>query len=273
MFRSKKKNNLEAELGISEETLMRNLHLTPKQVKPSKGYRVLHAINKALRVVIALLVLLLLFRVQKIDVQGNVNISDEQIIAWIGEDTKAYNSLYAIWKYDVRKENLNPAIEKTRVKFRLPWSVRVKVKEYPAVGMIETDGGHYVINGDGLVIASQQVEQYGILISGVKPTKTSLYKRISFKNDTMTDQILALIKSLENNMLEPDEAIWLGDEEGWQLHFGSTWANLGTSVTEEKVQELAALYTEVKELEGIIHLEYYESGDEIVRFEQGLPAQ
>ena len=52
------------------------------------------------------------------------------------------------------------------------------------IGMVCAD-----INGDGLVIASQQVEQYGILISGVTPTTTSLYKRISFKNDTMTDQI------------------------------------------------------------------------------------
>ena len=79
-----------------------------------------------------------------------------------------------------------------------------------------------------------------------------------------------VIQALDDNMLEPEEAVWLGDEYGWQLHFGSTWANLGTVITPEKIQQLAALYTEVKNREGIIHLEYYESGDEIVRFEQGL---
>lgn len=267
------KEQLEAEFGLTEEQLRRNLHMAPKKPeKPSAAYRVLHTINVLLRVVIAVLLLLLIFRIQNIDVQGNENIPDEQIVAWMGEDTKAYNSLYALYKYNIRKEELNPALQKAQIGFKLPWSVKMKVKEHPAVAMIETNEGHYVINDQGVVIASQQVEQYGTLISGLTPTSTALFKKIAFADEGTTDQILSLIKSLDNNMLEPDEVRWRGDEEGWQLRFGSTWANLGTVITEEKVQELAALYPEVKNIEGIIHLEYYESGDEIVRFEQGLPA-
>ena len=265
---------LEAELGITEEQLRRNLEMPPRrQARPSAAYRVLHFINAFLRVVIVILILLLIFRVQKTEVTGNENITDEQVINWMGEDTKTYNSLYAVWKYDIRKKELNPSIEKVRVKFILPWSIRINVKEIPAVGMIETGEGHYVINDKGLVIADQEVENYGALITGLTPTSTALYKPIAFEEEGMTDQILSMIKSMKNNQLDPDEVRWAGSEEGWQFCFGSTWANMGTTVNEEKVQELAALYPEVQDRAGIIHLEYYESGDEIVRFEQGLPAQ
>ena len=36
-----------------------------------------------------IIILILLFRIQKTDVQGNENITDEQIMTWIGEDKKA----------------------------------------------------------------------------------------------------------------------------------------------------------------------------------------
>ena len=269
----RRRYNLEEDIGISEEQLRQNLQLLPQQARPSKGYRVLHGINVFLRIVILILILILLFRIQKTDVQGNENITDEQIMTWIGEDKKALNSLYAIYKYNVRQEELNPAIARTRLSFRLPWYVKIKVTEFPAVGMVENAGGSYTFNGDGLIIANSQVDDYGTLVSGVKPTVTTPFQKIEFEDPGMTDQILSMINSLDRNMMEPDEMIWLGDEDGWQLRFGSTWANLGTSVPEEKIQELAALYTEVKNREGIIHLEYYEPGDEIVRFEQGLPEE
>ena len=256
---------------IGEDTIRRNLHLMPAQAKPSKGYRVLHGINVFLRVLIVLLILILLFRIQKADVEGTKNITDKQVMDWIGEDKKAYNSLYAIWKYDIRKAQINPSIESVKITMKLPWHVKVKVKESPAVGMVETDTGHYVFNKQGVLISTQQVDHYGTLISGVTPANTVLYEKMTYEEGEMSDQILTLLQYLENNMLEPDEACWKGDEDGWQLHFGSTYANLGTAITEEKIRQLAALYTEVKNREGVIHLEYYESGDEIVRFEQGLP--
>ena len=242
----------------------------PKQVRPSGTYHVLHGINVFLRVVIVLLLLILVFRIQRADVEGSQNISDAQVMTWLGEDKKAYNSLYAMYKFNIRKAQLNPSIEETHVSLRLPWRVKIKGRELPAVGMVETDSGHYVFNRLGILISNQQVDHYGILISGVTPARTALYQKMTFEEGDMGDQILALIQALDDNMLEPEEAVWLGDEYGWQLHFGSTWANLGTVITPEKIQQLAALYTEVKNREGIIHLEYYESGDEIVRFEQGL---
>lgn len=243
----------------------------PRQERPTSGYKFLHGINVILRVLIVILLLLLIFRIQRADVEGSKNITDKQIMTWLGEDKKAYNSLYAMYKFNVRKAQLNPSIEETHVSLRLPWRVKIKVRELPAAGMVETDGGHYVFNKLGMLISTQQVDHYGVLISGVTPANTVLYQKLTFKEGEMEDQILALIQALDDNLLEPEEAVWLGDEAGWQLHFGSTWANLGTVITPEKIQQLAALYTEVKDRAGIIHLEYYESGDEIVRFEQGLP--
>ena len=105
----RRRYNLEEDIGISEEQLRQNLQLLPQQARPSKGYRVLHGINVFLRIVILILILILLFRIQKTDVQGNENITDEQIMTWIGEDKKALNSLYAIYKYNVRQEERSPA--------------------------------------------------------------------------------------------------------------------------------------------------------------------
>ncbi len=260
------------DIQLSEDTIRRNLHLMPRPEKPSRMYRFLHGINVCLRVLIVILLLLLLFRIQRADVVGSKNITDAQIMTWLGEDKKAYNSLYAMYKFNIRKAQLNPSIEETHVSLRLPWRVRIKVKELPAAGMVETEGGHYVFNRLGMLISTQQVDHYGVLITGVTPEETGLYQKLTFKEGDMEDQILALIRALDDNMLEPDQAVWFGDEAGWQLRFGSTWANLGTVITPEKIQQLAALYTEVKDRAGVIHLEYYESGDEIVRFEQGLPA-
>ncbi len=76
----RRRYNLEEDIGISEEQLRQNLQLLPQQARPSKGYRVLHGINVFLRIVILILILILLFRIQKTDVQGNENITDEQIM-------------------------------------------------------------------------------------------------------------------------------------------------------------------------------------------------
>ncbi len=258
--------------NLSEDTIRRNLHMAPAGSRPTRAYRILHRINALLRVVIVLLILLVAFKIQRVDVEGNESISDEQITEWINSDRMSGNSLYAIWKYDIRHKTLNPAIAKTRVSFRLPWRVKVKVTEVPTAGMVETEGGHYVFNRNGVLISTQAVDKYGLLVTGVTPAKTKLFEKMAFEEGDMADQLIMLTEELDQNDLEPDEAEWQGDVDGWQLHFGSTYANLGTALTSDKIHQLALLYPEVRDREGILHLEAYESGDDIVRFEQGLPA-
>ena len=253
---------------ISEDTIRRNLHLMPKPAEPTAGYRFFHTINVLLRIVIVLLILLLIFRIQKVDVTGSERITEEQVMKWLSEDKKTLNSLYAVWKYNIRKQSLSPAVEQTRVSIKLPWHIRLKVKEWPPAGMIETEDAHYVFNSEGMVIATAPIENYGMLVTGVTPVSGSLFHKLTFEEGDMMTQILVLKEYLDANDLEPDEASWKGDDYGWQLRFGATYARLGTAITEDKIRELATLYPEVEDKTGIIHLESYEAGDEIVRFEQ-----
>ena len=243
----------------------------PKPEEPSAGYRIVHGINVILRIVIVIMMLLLLFRIEKVDVTGSEKITQDQVIKWLGEDKKSLNSLYAVWKYNIRKQPLSPAVESAHVTIRRPWHIKIRVREWPPAGMIKTKDSELVFNRDGMVVATEETDNYGVLVTGLTPQSGALYQKLVFDQEDTLSEILTLLDYLEQNALAPDEASWEGAEDGWRLRFGSTYASLGTAVTEEKIQQLAALYPEVSGKDGIIHLESYESGDEIVRFEQGAP--
>ena len=246
--------------------------MAPRAPEPTFGYRFFHAINVLLRIVIFALLLLLVTRVQRVDVRGSDSITKDQVKEWMSEDKKTSNSLYAVWKYNIRKEPLSPAVKKARVTLKAPWRIRVTVTAWPPAGVVETDDAELVFNREGMIISTSPDEESGISFTGLTPVSEEPYTKLKFEEGDMTEQILALIDLLDDNHLEPEEAAWLGDDDGWQLCFGSVYANLGTAITKDKIEELAELYPEVRKKKGTIHLEYYESGDEIVRFEQGRPS-
>ena len=94
-----------------------------------KGHRVYALIVIILGLIIIAMTVLLLFYVQKIEVEGNEYTSSQEIVEMAEKDPYAVNSLYLLVKYHFLRYEMPGSLESMSVSMKNPWTVKFKVKE------------------------------------------------------------------------------------------------------------------------------------------------
>lgn len=159
----------------------------------------------AIIVMVILVLFLPAFRVRNAHIEGNIALSDEEILNEIGLEYDAHlmsgvsGNIFDILalnygKTEERIKKENPYIEDIRISVKLPSTVNVQVKERSKVCYIRTPDGYAALDKDGIVLelssfdANKSVRP---VICGLNVTSAELGKKVEIGN--MNDYKKAII--------------------------------------------------------------------------------
>lgn len=135
-----------------------------RDIIPLSG-KSIFAILLAIAVVVMVVLVMFLpaFRVRNATVEGNVALTDQEILAAAGLEYDAHlmsgvsGNIFDILRFDYGKteERImkeNPYIEDIRITIKLPSTVEIKVKERSKICYIRTPDGYAALDKDGIVL-------------------------------------------------------------------------------------------------------------------------
>ena len=159
----------------------------------------------ALIVMVILVLFLPAFRVRNAHIEGNVALSDEEVLNEIGLEYDAHlmsgvsGNIFDILclnygKTEERIRRENPYIEDIRISIKLPSTVNVQIKERRKVCYIRTPDGYAALDKDGIVLELSSFDSNKTVrpvICGLNVTSAELGKKVQISN--MNDYKKAII--------------------------------------------------------------------------------
>lgn len=244
----------------------------PKERKKRKRKGVfLGLLTFFLGIVIIVFAFILLFHIQKIEVAGNKNCTENDVISWLRKDQYAGNSMYVLWKYNKEDVEQLPIVESSKVTLKTPWNIKVTVKEKEIGGYIDYNNQYLYFdkNGTALLATSEKLEQ-GAYIEGmeVDASKVELGKVLPVSDKDVFQRIVEASQLIAKYELNPDRITCTGSE--LNLYFGNIQVMLGKTNYEERLAQVSPILQKLAEQypdkQGILHLENYETSDKAIRF-------
>lgn len=224
-----------------------------------------------LSVILLFILLLLLFHVKDMEVQGMMHSSKKEVVQWIKKDKLSSNAIYVWWKCKYSKEAKPAAIDKMDVKFKLPWSIQVKVVEKKPIGYVDYNNQYLYFTQGGIAIyrTDQKIENVsyieGMELNG---SKVKMGKKIPVSDEKVFQRIMDASELLEKLNLKPDRVVCNGN--GLNIYFEGVEVLLGKNDYDVKFAQLPPILKILKEkypgLEGTLYLEHYEKIEKGIRF-------
>ena len=181
-----------------EKTLTETVPLNKKSIAAI-------CIAVALVVMVVLVLFLPAFRVRNAHIEGNVVLTDEEILREVGLEYDAHlmsgisGNIIDILRLDygkteerIKKEN--PYIEDIRITIQLPSTVYIQIKERSKVCYIRTPDGYAALDKDGIVLelcSFDSGDTVNPIICGLNVTSAELGKPVRIEN--MNDYKKAII--------------------------------------------------------------------------------
>lgn len=207
---------------------------------------------------ISALVVVKVFRVEKVEVTGNKLYENEQIKEWVLNDEYSWNSLYVYLKYRFFDTEEIPFIDTMEVGIKIPRTITIKVYEKGLLGYLYIDsiGQNVYFDKDGFVVETSSETIEGIpRITGLTCNKVVLYEKLDLENKKALKTLLSVTQTLKKYSLVPD-SIDYGGNGDIGLTYGTITVNLGnTDSLTEKVKRLEKIMPKLEGLSGTLHLE------------------
>ena len=172
-------------------------------------------------VMVSLVMFLPAFRVRQTHIEGNVVLTEQEILQEVGLEYDAHlmsgvsGNIFDIIRLDygktearIKKEN--PYIEDIRITIKLPSTVEIKIKERSKVCYVRTPDGYAALDRDGIVLELSSFDSNKTVqpvICGLNITSAELGKHIKISN--MNDYKKSII--ILGAMLAADNASVGGD--------------------------------------------------------------
>lgn len=206
---------------------------------------------------IAFLIILEVFTVEKLEIEGN-KLYDEQVIEDVVlNDDYSWNSLYVYLKYKFVDTEDVPFIDAMDISLSSPHTLKIKVYEKGMMGYLYIQGinENAYFDKDGLVVETSKDVIAGVpKIDGISCEQVVLYEKLPIDEDKLRD-ILTLTQNLKRKKLVPDAIIYGGDNAP-ELKYDKVSVLIGdTSLLTLKVDRLEAIMPSVKGMNGTLHLE------------------
>ena len=230
------------------------------------------ALGFMILIVIAIFVVINVFVVNKVEVEGN-ELYDEQLIAdTVLNDEYSWNSLYVLLKYTFIDIKEVPFIDTMEVKLLNPQTLKIKVYEKGMMGYlyISAIGENAYFDKDGFVVeTSTRIIENVPKIEGIVCDEVVLYEKLPIDNQTLRE-ILTLTQALKRERLEPD-IIHFGLEESPVLSYGNAEVWLGSiEFLTQKVARLENIFPSIDGVAGILHMENWKEESANIIFEKEL---
>lgn len=214
----------------------------------------------ALLLVAAVLVVLNVFTVEKVVVDGNELYSSKQIESLVLNDDYSWNSLYVKLKYRFLDIGNVPFVDSMEVSLDDPHTVRISVCEKGILGSfyIDSIGQNAYFDKDGFVVETSSDVIEGVpKVTGVPCDSVVLYEKLPLENDKILKNLLNLTQTLKKYDLLPEE-IHYDDALSPVLEYDGITVIVGTDTyLPQKVVRLSAILPQLSGLSGTLYLDTY----------------
>ena len=216
----------------------------------------------------AALVVVFVFRVQNISVEGNMHYTSEEIEAMVLTDRLSYNSLYLSLKYRNKEIRDIPFIDTMSVRVDSPDSITIRVYEKSVAGYVEYMGRYMYFDRDGIVVESSETRTEGIpQVTGIRFDHVVLYEALPVKTTDIFQEILSITQMLSKHQITTDK-IYFNESNEITLYFDNIRAKLGKDNLEEKVMRLEQILPNLSGESGVLDLQNYSEDRKNVTFQK-----
>jgi len=212
----------------------------------------------ALILAIAAFVVVKVFTVEKVEVEGNEWYSAAQIEDMVLNDEYSWNSLYVTLKYRLVDIGEVPFIDTMEVSLDNPHTVRIRVYEKGILGYLYIPilGQNAYFDKDGFVVETSTNVIPGVpKVTGVSCSEVVLYEKLPFEDGGILRLLLNLTQTLKKYELEPDE-ISFDEKERAVIYYGNIRVIIGDEENlSQKIIRLSHILPQLEGLTGTLHLE------------------
>lgn len=214
-------------------------------------------------------VVLGVFNIRKITIEGVEHYTEEEIKNIIFKSTYDYNTLYLYWKFHYTEMEEIPFVDTLELELIAPDEVKLTVYEKSVIGYVEHLGRYLYFDKDGMVVESSETMIEGVpAISGLNFDHIVLNEQLPVEKEEVFRDILDISQLLSKYKIVPDK-IYFGDTLEVTLYFGYAKVYLGDDTDiEEKIVRLQYLLPSLEGLKGTLHMENFTEDTENITFEK-----
>ncbi len=220
-------------------------------------------------VAIGALLVIKVFTVEKVQVEGNAIYSDEKIENWVLNDEYSWNSLYVFFKYKLKDMEEIPFVDSMEISLKSPHVLHVEVREKGLLGYVYIPalGENAYIDKDGFVVElSAQIIPDTTKIAGLSIQTATLYEKLPLEKDAILKTLLNVSQLVSKYELKPD-LIYVTSGDEVVLCYGNIQVNVGTNVyLNEKIVRLQEILPLLDGMSGTLHLEDWSESNKDVIF-------
>lgn len=229
-----------------------------KRWSPALGQRILRTlILFGIFLGIFLFLVMQVFVIRKVKVEGNKLYSDQRIENVVLNDEYSWSSLLVYLKYRFKKPEKIPFIDTMEVSLTGPDEVRISVYEKGMMGYlyIPAINENAYFDKDGLVVETSSDIVKGVPeVKGIECNSVVLYEKLPIPDRTLKD-LLILTQALKRAKLVPD-AVLYGETVEPVVLYGEVRVQIGSmSGLTQKVERMSKILPSLEGKNGILHLE------------------
>lgn len=219
---------------------------------------------------IALLIIMNVFKVKKVEVEGNQLYDSSVIEDAVLNDDYSWNSLYVFLKYKFVDTKEIPFIDTMEISLKNPQVLHIKVYEKGMMGYLYVSSidENVYFDKDGFVVETSSEVIDGVpQMKGIECDTVVKYEKLPIKGADLRE-ILTLTQALKRNSLIPDSITYGGANEP-ELAYGKVKVTMGSlNLLTQKVERLAKIKPSLEGMEGTLHLENWTEETTNIVFDQ-----
>lgn len=213
------------------------------------------------------LMIVILFKVQKIEVSGNNYCTTRQVKDMVQNDKYSTNALYIFGKYMAGKGETLPCFESVKVTLKAPWHVKVLVQEKTIVAYMTEGEENIYFDKEGLVVYKDSEVIEGLpFVEGLEVKNTKLYQKMKSGDSGIFEEILETSQELKKYEITPKKIVC--KDGNIYLYIENVSVSLGSSVSAEKIAQIPPIMEKLGRQKGTLHMENYSDNQETITFEK-----
>lgn len=192
------------------------------------------------------------FNIKNVEIDGNKNISDRDIVT-LSNLSVGNNIFYINIKDSINNILSNPYISEVHIKRKLPSTIQISVKEREAVFYNKYENKYYVIDKNGIVLQKRDDLKAMKLVKldGFDYSKCKIGQPIIDNDKRKMDAVNALGDILKNSKAVADmTSIDVGNSIDIKVYFGDIYVKIGNASEIDKKINKAVNILKRNELKG-----------------------
>lgn len=226
-----------------------------------------------LALALATFIVVNVFTVEKVVVEGNVLYSNHQIEKMVLNDEYSWNSIYVNLKYKFTEVGEIPFVDEMEISLDDPHTIHIKVYEKGILGYLYIPilGQNAYFDKDGFVVETSKERIQDVpKVTGVKCNEVILYEQLTLEDPLILRQLLNLTQTLKKYNLLPDE-IRFDDSKGAVLTYDNIRVMVGSEENlSQKIIRLSYVLPQLKGLSGTLHLEKWTEENTDIIFDKDV---